>query len=462
MSSIAASVFRAYDIRGDAAKYLDNTFCEKLAAVIAIRLRAAGQAAVIIGRDGRNSSPRIHGCLRDALLGNGIDVFDLGLVPTPMVQFGREWLGVNSSLMVTGSHNPPADNGVKMVLDGETLSARSIASLRDEMLALPSLRSSRAPGRLNVRLVFPEYLRAVKERVNVARPLKLVLDCGNGATAPYAKPLFEALGCEVSAINDSIDGDFPGHPPDPSIVDNLQQLQAAVRAAGADLGIAFDGDGDRVAAVSARGACPGADQLLMLLADELLGRSLGAVVFDIKSSRAVRDVVLAKGGQPVLSRSGHSYMKRAMQDSGALLGAELSGHVFYRHNWYGFDDGLYAAARLVELLAGDGACLDDRLVALPRYLSTPELRIALPEQDKFATVAAMIDVADFRDAELTTLDGLRVDFPEGWGLVRASNTGPALTLRFEAECQESLEGIQSRFAKLLKSARPGLALPFSA
>jgi phosphomannomutase/phosphoglucomutase len=467
MSKPAAHIFRAYDIRGEAEPYLTDLFCTQLARCLAAHLKAQGRDSIVLARDGRLSSPRIHSALCAGLLGNGITVFDLGLVPTPIAQFARYHLKVESSAVITGSHNPAADNGIKLVLAGKTLSADAIQVLYQDMLLLGEevdVESSSSAAALHHSIdIWSDYRDYIKADVNLAAPLKVVVDSANGATGPFAAALFRELGCEVFAMFDEVDGRFPNHAPDPSIAENLQALHQAVCLREADIGIGLDGDGDRVAVVSRGGKFPSADQLLMILAEPLLKERSGAVVFDIKSSRAVADIVMASGGTPVLSRSGHSYMKTAMAENNALLGAELSGHVFYGDRWFGFDDGLYAGARLLEILSLSGKNLDQLVDALPKYESTPEILVAVPEDQKFGLVDKVQKLAlasAAADCTINTLDGLRLDFENGWGLVRASNTSAALTLRFEASNKQSLVAIQTHFRDLLKSALPSLALPF--
>lgn len=452
------SVFRSYDIRGVVDTVLTPDAVYEIGRAIGSEASARGQQSILVGRDGRLSSPDLAKALILGLRATGRDVIDIGRVPTPVVYFATHHLGANSGVMVTGSHNPPNYNGLKIVLQGEALSGDGIQALRRriEQGAL-----QRGKGGLRAFDIAQDYLARITRDVKLARPLKVVVDCGNGAAGELAPRLFRALGCDVTELYCEIDGHFPNHHPDPSQVENLADLVRAVREQRADVGLAFDGDGDRVGVVTSAGAIVWPDRLLMLFAGDVLKRNPGAgIIYDVKCSRGVEQVIRAHGGQPLMWKTGHSLIKAKMRETGALLAGEMSGHIFFGERWFGFDDGLYAAARLLEILAADGRDSSEVFAALPDSVNTPELRVEMAEGEPFAFMARFKELARFEGARVTDIDGLRADFAEGWGLVRASNTTPCLILRFEAVDADSLRGIQTRFRERMLRIEPGLRLPF--
>lgn len=455
---LPAAIFRAYDIRGIAEEQLDDETVYRIGSAVATLAAELDEQTLVIGCDGRLSSARIKAVLEKALLRAGRDVVDIGLVPTPLLYFATQRADCSSGIMITGSHNPPQYNGMKIVLQRRTVAAGTIARLREIAHRGDFTRGS---GRRLQRDVTGDYLDEVSADIAIAVPLKIVVDAGNGATSQLAPTLLEELGCEVVPLFCEIDGGFPNRSPDTGNEANLEALVEHVRSSGADLGVAFDGDGDRIAVVTGSGHIVRTDMLMMLLARDVVSRNPGAdVVYDVKCSRNLAQLISTLGGRPILSRTGHAPMKEKMLETGALLGGEFSGHIFFGERWYGFDDAMYACARLTEILAAQNATLDDLLADLPVAVSTPEIIIPVAEEEKFALIERFVEQATFADGKRLTLDGLRVDFSDGWGLLRASNTSPALTARFEASNQVALASIMSRFREQLAAVAPGLDISF--
>lgn len=451
-------VFRAYDIRGDAQTELTDELIGNIARAIGTIAGEMGEQALIIGCDGRTSSPRIKSILVRALMETGRDIVDIGLVPTPLLYFATRHLNYRSGIMITGSHNPADQNGLKIVLNQQTIAAGGIQQVRDRVIAGGF---SSGQGRMIREDIVPAYKEEVLHDIAIAVPLKIVIDAGNGATSELAPRLFEELGCEVVRLNCHIDGRFPGHPPDTSNEANLADLARMVVESKADFGVAFDGDGDRLAVVTTSGRIVRSDVLLMLYAQDVVSRNPGAdVVFDVKCSRHLSKLITRHGGRPVLWKTGHAFMKEKMKETGALLGGEFSGHMFFGERWYGFDDGIYAAARLAEILSTHGESLDESIAKFPVTVNTPEIIIPVADDYKFELVKKIIESSDFTSGKVNTMDGIRVDFSNGWGLVRASNTVPALTARFEADTQENLEIIQDEFRAQIALIDPEIELNF--
>ncbi len=450
-------IFRAYDIRGRADLELGDTAVGLIGGAIGSLAAEMNQDTVVVGCDGRNSSPRIKQALIGALLGTGRQVIDIGVVPTPLLYYATRKLNKHSGVMITGSHNPAEDNGLKIVLEHYSVAGGLTRQIRERALGGDFCKGQ---GNLSRTDPLPDYLDEVVRDIALAAPLKLVIDAGNGATSEIAPRLFTELGCEVVPLFCEIDGRFPNRSPDTSREDNLAALVDAVVRESADLGIAFDGDGDRLAVVTGSGRILRTDQLMMLYVEDVVSRHPGTdVVFDIKCSRNLSQLVVTHGGRPVLSKTGHAFMKEKMVETGALLGGEFSGHIFFGERWYGFDDGLYAAARLVEIISNHGDTLDQLMSAFPQTANTPEILIPVPEASKFGLIEKFIENASFPEGKINTLDGLRVDFSDGWGLIRASNTSPALTARFEASSPEQLQLIMNTFRARLAAIEPGLEIP---
>ncbi len=453
-----AHIFRAYDIRGDAREELTPELMSAIGGAVGTLAGELGQQSLIVGMDGRNSSPALKNALVRALTGSGRDVIDIGLVPTPVAYFATRHLSASSGLMITGSHNPKTDNGLKIVIDQHTLHAGAIEKLRDRVIRG---EFEQGKGRLISEDIVSAYIDHIQQDIAIAVPLKIVIDAGNGATSEIAPLLFEELGCEVIPLHCSIDGNFPNHPPDTSNEANLRDLIVAVQAQEADFGVAFDGDGDRLAVVTGSGRIVRSDVLMMIFAQDVVSRNPGAdVVFDVKCSRNLTELITRCGGRPVLWKTGHAFMKEKMAETGALLGGEFSGHVFFGERWFGFDDGMYAAARLAEILSTQGDSLDSIVDTFPASVNTAEILIPIGDSEKQPLIERIVRNADFSGGTVNTLDGIRVDFPEGWGLLRASNTSAALTARFEARNEAELEAIKSEFRQQIALVDPSLNVTF--
>lgn len=449
-------IFRAYDIRGLADQELGDEVVHVIGQAIGATAIDQNCASFVVGRDGRLSSERIARALIAGLTASGCDVVDIGLVATPVLYFAVETLDAQSGVMITGSHNAPEYNGMKIVLNGQALADESIAALYRR---IEQVDFHEGQGQHSERDMIDAYMDRITSDVVFAAPLKVVLDCGNGASSEIAPALYAALGCEVIPLFAEVDGNFPNHLPDPGEADNLAALIAEVTAQGADLGLAFDGDADRVVAVSADGSIIYADQLMMLFAKDVLNRNPGSdVVFDIKCSRNLTKAIAEAGGRPVMWKSGHSRIKRKMRETSAMLGGEFSGHFFFAERWFGFDDGMYSGARLIEYLTLEGQGLAEAVAQLPKTVGSPEIYLPVDEASKF-DIIEQIRAADFTDGEKSELDGLRVDYPWGWGLIRASNTSAKLTARFEADSAENLQRTRDIFAAALANIDASLILP---
>lgn len=455
---VRPEIFRAYDIRGIVGDNLTEDVVEVIGRAIGSEATDRGVTSLCIGYDGRHSSPGLADALARGVLSTGCSVIEVGAVPTPVLYFAAHHLETGSGVMVTGSHNPANYNGLKIMLGGETLSGDAIQKLYDR---IQNADFSAGQGELSREDVRRAYLDRIVGDIAVAAPLKVVVDAGNGIAGELGPMLLEELGCEVTPLHCDVDGDFPNHHPDPGKPENLQDLIAKVQETGADIGLAFDGDGDRLGVVTNSGKIIWPDRLLMLFARDVVSRNPGAdVLYDVKCSRRLAGVISEAGGRPIMWKSGHSLMKAKMQETGALLAGELSGHIFFAERWYGFDDGLYTAARLLEILGIEDRHSDEVFEDFPEDISTPELNVQVTESDKFAIIERLEQQADFGDGNVSTIDGLRVDYTDGWGLCRASNTTPVLVLRFEAENEDALERIKSVFREQLQKAAPDLVADF--
>ena len=442
-------VFRAYDIRGVAEEQIDKEFALALGKALGSELLEQRENTLVVARDARTHSPQLTEWLVRGILSTGCNVLNIGTVPTPLMYFVVETMDeVSSGVMVTASHNAAKYNGFKMVINGVSRSGEDIKGLRRRMNAK---RFIDGHGQEHHHDIVPTYIETIFSDVALAGEVSLVIDAGNGVAGKVAPKLFEELGCRVTPLYCDLDGTFPNHDPDPSVEANLQDLIAKVRDDDADLGIALDGDGDRLTVVSKTGKIYWADRLLMLFATDIISRTPGAdVVFDVKSTRHLNTCIANAGGRPVMWKTGHSYMKQKMIETGAVVGAEYSGHIFIKDRWFGFDDGMYAAARLLEILSLQGEDIDETFAPYPESLSTPEIRVPIDEAKKFEIIESLKENGDFGEGRLTLLDGLRADYSYGWGLVRASNTGAELTLRFEADDEASLHKLKSIFVKELR------------
>jgi phosphomannomutase/phosphoglucomutase len=455
---LPTEIFKAYDIRGIVGKTLTPAITERIGHAIGSEAREREVQTIIVARDGRLSGPSLLAALAEGINASGCDVIDIGCVPTPVLYFATHYLGSHSGVMVTGSHNPPDYNGLKMVLAGETLSGSAIQALRRRIV---DRRLTRGAGMLARDDVREAYLMRITSDAKLDRRLRVVVDAGNGVAGELAPELLRRLGCDVTEMFCEIDGTFPNHHPDPSQPKNLVDLIQAVRQGGADIGLAFDGDGDRLGVVAPDGSVIWPDRQLILYARDVLSRNPGGeIVYDVKCSRTVDAAIRAAGGRATMWKTGHSFIKAKLKESGALLAGEMSGHVFFKERWYGFDDGLYTAARLLELLSRDPRPVQTVFDSLPNTVNTPELNIKFAEGEHHAFMERLIQRARFPHARVSTIDGLRVDFDNGFGLVRASNTTPVLVLRFEGDSDTALRAIQNEFRQLLDATQPGLTLPF--
>jgi phosphomannomutase/phosphoglucomutase len=460
MTPIAPEIFKAYDIRGIVDKTLTEAAAEAIGRGLATVASAKGVRKFVVGRDGRLSGPKLVAALARGLAAGGMDVVDIGVVATPMVYFGTYLFDTGSGVMVTGSHNPPEYNGLKMMVAGETLAAEAIQDLRRVVEAGKFVVPAKA-GTLSSADISEQYLTRITADVKLARPMTIAVDCGNGSPGAFAPELYRRMGCEVIELYCDVDGNFPNHHPDPSKPENLRDLVAKLKASKAEVGLAFDGDGDRLGVVTKNGKIIYPDRQLMLFAEDVLTRHPGAeVIFDVKCTRNLFPWIRKHGGRPLLWKTGHSLIKSKLRETGAPLAGEMSGHLFFKDRWYGFDDGLYAGARLLELLSR-GPDPTRVLESLPDSISTPELNIALErEGDNHRLIAELQQSARFEGAsEVNTIDGLRVEYPDGFGLMRASNTTPVIVLRFEADSDEALARIREDFRRVLERARPGLPIP---
>jgi len=455
---VPESIFRAYDIRGVVGRTLTPGIVYQIGRAFGTEAWQRGEQAIVVGRDGRLTSQEIADALIKGLCESGRDVIDLGLVPTPVVYFATHYLNARSAVMVTGSHNPSDYNGFKMVLQGETLTEAEIQQIYQRIL---SEDFSVGEGSYAEQNLIADYSARVQADIKIERKLKVVVDCGNGVAGNVVPALLRSIGCDVTELYCEVDGNFPFHHPDPSQPVNLQALIAAVKKNSADVGLAFDGDGDRLGVIDSQGNIIWPDRQLMLYAIDVLRQQPGAkVIYDVKSSRHLHRVIEQAGGQAIMSKTGHSLMKAKVKESGAVLAGEMSGHVFFKDRWYGFDDGLYTALRLLEILSKDQRSSAEVFAELPDAINTPELMLPLAEGEHFKLMQRLEQEIDLPDAQLVTIDGIRAEFKHGWGLVRASNTTPCLMFRFEADSDQELEHIKALFRMQLQKLVPELQLPF--
>ncbi|ALE53885.1 phosphomannomutase/phosphoglucomutase [Paraburkholderia sp. SIMBA_055] len=463
---ISKSIFKAYDIRGVIGKTLDADTARSIGRAFGSEVRAQGGDAVVVARDGRLSGPELIQALSDGLRAAGVDVVNVGMVPTPVGYFaasvplqleGGE-RRVDSCIVVTGSHNPPDYNGFKMVLRGSAIYGEQILALHQRIV---DENFSEGSGTYTDYDIADAYLERIASDVKLARPIKIVVDTGNGVAGGLAPKLFKKLGCELVELFTEIDGNFPNHHPDPAHPENLQDVIRALKETDAEIGFAFDGDGDRLGVVTKDGQIIYPDRQLMLFAEEVLSRNKGAqIIYDVKCTRNLAKWVKDKGGEPLMWKTGHSLVKAKLRETGAPLAGEMSGHVFFKDRWYGFDDGLYTGARLLEILTRvqDPSKL---LNSLPNSHSTPELQLKLEEGENFELIARLQKNAQFTGADdVVTIDGLRVEYPDGFGLARSSNTTPVVVMRFEADNDAALKRIQEDFRRVIMAEKADAKLPF--
>nr|WP_324257400.1 phosphomannomutase/phosphoglucomutase [Cellvibrio fontiphilus] len=456
---VPAEIFRSYDIRGLVNSQITPQLAQLIGQAVGSEALDQGEHSIVVARDGRTHSEALTQALIKGILRTGCNVINIGMVPTPLMYFATfHFDDTHSGVMVTASHNPKEYNGFKVVINNRALADDSVTELRARIL---EQRFHQGLGEETPRTIIPDYIERVFSDVALAGNIHLVVDAGNAVTGLVAPQLFEELGCEVTPLFCEIDGEFPNHNPDPTIEQNLQALIAKVQEVNADIGVAFDGDGDRLVVVTPKGDIIWPDRLLMLYAKDILARNPGAdVLFDVKCSRQLNQVISSYGGRPIMWKTGHSPMKAKMEETQALIGGEYSGHIFIKDRWYGFDDGIYAMARLLEIITLRDQSIDAIFASFPQLHATPEIKVNVSDQDKFGLIKKLAESGDFANGAVTTIDGLRVDYTKGWGLVRASNTSPALTLRFEAESPEALQKIQQIFKRELLKVDNKLNIEF--
>jgi len=452
------AIFKAYDIRGIIDDTLTLEISYKIGQAIGSEVIASGGDSIVIGRDGRLSGPTLAEALSNGLRAAGVDVVDIGMAPSPVVYYSSYSKNIPSCVAITGSHNPPDYNGFKMVVDGTTLSAEKIQVLKQRILDDDYTSGN---GSYRSETIIDDYITRIVEDVKPARKMKIAIDCGNGVAGATAPQVFKQLGCEVIELFSDVDGAFPNHHPDPSQIENLQDLISAVKKHDAELGLAFDGDGDRLGVVTKSGDVIWPDRQMILFARDILARNPGSeVIYDVKCSRTLPAEIEAAGGKATMWRTGHSFIKSKLKESGAAIAGEMSGHIFFKERWFGFDDGVYAGARLIELLSKLEQTPEAVFAALPDSINTPELRMEFAEGEHYKFMDKLKAVAEFGDANVSTLDGIRVDYDDGFGLVRPSNTTPILVLRFEADTEEALLRIQTEFKSNILKIDANQATPF--
>jgi phosphomannomutase / phosphoglucomutase len=457
-TQIARDVFRAYDIRGLVDKQLNENSFYSIGKAISCRLVELNRTSILIARDGRLSSEKLSSALTQGLLDSGINVVDLGMVPTPVMYYATHVYGIDSGLMITGSHNPAEYNGVKMVLAGTTLALNHIEKLYYLTVEKASIKGS---GDYKQHDILNEYQERISSDIKLKRPLKVVVDCGNGISGVIAPEALRQIGCEVIELYCDVDGRFPNHHPDPTVEANLSDLKETVEKHQADIGLAFDGDGDRLGVITNNCELIWPDRLMMFYAPFILKTNPGAtIVFDVKCSSHLADVINQAGGVAKMSPTGHSLVKRIMKEEQAALAGEMSGHLFFKDRWYGFDDALYSACRLLEMLSLSSDNVSTQFASVPNSINTPEIKIPINDDKKFSFMQEFISKAKFPNSKLISIDGIRVEYPHGWGLIRASNTTPCLVARFEAQDNESMSQIKSLFKNQLKELDEDLVIPF--
>ncbi|MFK5970346.1 MAG: phosphomannomutase/phosphoglucomutase [Candidatus Marithrix sp.] len=453
------SIFKAYDIRGIVDDTLTPEIVTKIGQAIGSEAAQRDQAKVVVARDGRLSGPDLIEALITGLQMAGREVIDIGMMPTPLLYFATFYLKTGTGVMLTGSHNPPNYNGLKIMIAGETLSEDSIQALKKR---IDTNNLITGDGSRHIADVHQAYISNIHKDIKLERPFKVVVDCGNGVAGAIAPHLIEILGCKVVKLFCEVDGNFPNHHPDPSVPKNLEDLINTVQSEGADLGLAFDGDGDRLGVVDATGEVIWPDRQMILYATDLLQREPGSeIIYDVKCSNHLAAAIEKQGGKATMWKTGHSLIKSKMKSTGALLAGEMSGHIFFKERWYGFDDAIYTAARLLEILAKDKRSPTEVFASLPNSVNTPELKLELDEfGEHYELMKKVMDTFKFSDAKISTVDGIRADFTDGWGLVRPSNTTPCLVIRFEADNQTVLEAIQNQFRQQFLTIDNTLKLPF--
>ncbi len=459
MTAIPATIFRAYDIRGVVTDALTPDNVREIGKAFGSECLARGQKTAVVARDGRLSGPDLVNALSEGIVSTGLDVIDIGMVPTPVLYFATHHLETGTGVMVTGSHNPPEYNGLKMMVDGGALFGDGITGLYERLQKGDLTTGS---GTRSEQDIMEAYLDRIVGDIKLKRPMKIAYDCGNGIAGVAAPQLFERLGCESVALFTEVDGNFPNHHPDPAKEKNLVDVIREVREGKLEVGLAFDGDGDRVGVVDDKGQIIWPDRQMILYAQDVLSREPGAkIIYDVKCSKLLPEAIQKAGGDAEMYKTGHSFIKKRMKETGAQLGGEMSGHIFFKERWYGFDDALYSAARLLEILSADSRPASEIFGEIPDSVNTPEINIKFAvdgEHHEFMTKFAA--QSKFDDAKITTIDGLRADYKDGWGLVRASNTTPSLVVRFEADSEAAIKRIQASFSDAMKAVDKSIEIPF--
>jgi len=456
--AISEDIFRAYDIRGIVETALTPDAVTQIGQAFATEARTQGQDTVVIARDGRLSSPDLASALSKGLRAGGCNVIDIGMVPTPVLYYATHKLQTGTGIMVTGSHNPPQYNGLKMLIAGHSFYGDGIKSLYRRIVDGNIVSGD---GDYEQQDLIPSYIETITSDIQLARPLNIAVDCGNGVAGVLAVELFSKLGCTITELYCDVDGTFPNHHPDPSKPENLDDIKQAIAENSLDLGLAFDGDGDRVGIIDDRQNIIWADRQMMLYAADVLERKPGAlIIFDIKSSTNLERFISEHGGEPLMWKTGHSFIKAKMKETGAELAGEMSGHIFFKERWFGFDDGLYSAARMLEILSKRNQPSSEVFAELPDSINTPELQIMFEEGQHYRFMDQFRQQANFENADILTIDGMRVNYPDGWGLIRPSNTTPCLVLRFEANSEAALEEIKTKFRQEILKQDSSLKLPF--
>ena len=456
---ISKDIFRAYDIRGKYPEEVNSDVFNQIGLALATKISSKNSDPVIICRDGRISSKELADSLVDALVKCGVRVIDIGELPTPLMNFSLHKLRIKNGLMITGSHNPKNYNGVKMVIDNLTIYGEHIQELYNLIEKKEFVEKDKNGSYLKNTSIANNYIQYVKENIDIENNLKVVIDCGNGITGPLVNDICESFGLDYKIMNESVDGNFPSHPPDPTNPVNLQQIQKVLHEWGADLGIAFDGDGDRMILVKNDGEIIWPDQLMIIFSKRILESQKGKIVFDIKCSKHLNDSILKSGGEPIVSRTGHSFIKKSMTENNAILGGEMSGHIFFNDKWFGFDDGIYAFLRIMEILSNKKEC--NRIFNdLPKSITTPELNIAFKGNNHFTFMDKFVKLAEFNDCKKIDIDGLKVIYDDSWGLIRCSNTTSCIVLRFEADNKNSMNWIKSKFRDAMLKIDKNLEIPF--
>ncbi|MDA9330897.1 phosphomannomutase/phosphoglucomutase [Gammaproteobacteria bacterium] len=450
---VATSMFREYDIRGKYPQELNEESIKKIAHAIVKKCRKENVGSLIVGRDGRLSGPSLIEAFCDSLINSGINVKNIGLVTSPMLYFAAKKEISKSGIIITGSHNPKNYNGIKMVIDDKPVSGSEILELMEDISPVEGLKK----GSLVFEDIKDSYLDEIVSNIKLSNKpkLKVVLDCGNGAAGCVAPELFKKLGCDVYELFSEVDGNFPNHHPDPGKIENLKDLILEVQKQSADVGLAFDGDGDRLGLVTNKGEVIFPDKLMMLFSQDILSREKGKIVFDVKCSNHLENIISENGGEPIMAPTGHFHIKKAIKKTGALLAGEMSGHIFFNDKWHGFDDGPYSGARAIEIISNSDKSISDLIAVLPKSFSTPELNILVADETKFDIVESFAKYCSLK-GEKITIDGLRINFDNGWGLIRASNTTPKLVLRFEGDSLKDMEEIKSKFISELSRICPDI------